>query len=438
MNGLTDRELASLAWIGLAVVAGSFSRSLREGVTGIVRLVLKPVFLTPFGLLGSYVAALVGLGSLTPAWNLNLLRDTVLWFFSVGVVLMFRAVNAAKEEGWFLHQAVGTVRMTVFLEFYLNLRTFPFWGEFVLQGWLLVLILADGAVQLDRIRGSTDLAKTGRVVHWLQAVTGLALLVYVAVWLAGNWTGVDWLESARELLLPGWLTLFTLPFLFVWAWYLGWDMARRQLTIVAPDGSRIGFRTRLAMFLGYGLSVRRPSMGNAWGRELIEARSLRAKLRVIGQQRARIRRDEEARRRKAADLVRHAGDPGTEAKVRRLDRREFAETIRALELIGSAQMGWYRNEPAGSYKTWPDAVLSGFAHGLPEDHGIQLRVRRGGQAWYAWRRTVSGRVFAVGAAGPPSDQRFYDGPEPPKGFPGKRGCWGHFPFERGPNWDALD
>lgn len=278
MNGLTDRELASIVWIGLAAGFALNWRPMRRFVTGVLGTLLKPVFLVPFALLGLYTAALVGLASLTPAWNLDLLKDTVLWFFTVGVVLMFRAVNAAKEERWFLRQATRTVRLTVFLEFYLNFQALPFWGEFALQGWLLLLILTDGAVQLDAIRGGKDLVGFGRAVHALQAITGLALLAYVAVSVVSNWAAVDWVQSLRELLLPVWLTLLSLPFLFAWAWFLGWDAARRQLGIVAPSGSAIGFRTRLAMLLGYGFSVRRPYMGNAWGRQLIEAPSLRAKL----------------------------------------------------------------------------------------------------------------------------------------------------------------
>jgi hypothetical protein len=43
----------------------------------------------------------------------------------------------------------------------------------------------------------------------------------------------------------------------------------------------------------------------------------------------------------------------------------FAATIQALALMSSAQMGWYRNEPAGTNKTWPDMVLSGLARAHP-------------------------------------------------------------------------
>jgi len=97
-------------------------------------------------------------------------------------------------------------------------------------------------------------------------------------------------------------------------------------------------------------------------------------------------------------------------------------------------MGWYRNRTKGRY---PADLLKifqpGFTRGLPDDHGIEMRVRRDGKAWYAWRQTVTGWVFAIGAAGPPPNQWFWDGPKPPPGFPGR--SWMSRPFERGPNWE---
>ena len=65
-----------------------------------------------------------------------------------------------------------------------------------------------------------------------------------------------------------------------------------------------------------------------------------------------------------------------------------------------------------------------------------MRVHEAGQSWYAWRRTVTGWCFAIGAAGPPPEQWEYDGPEPPAGFPGEDPAWGSHAFseEANRNW----
>lgn len=111
----------------------------------------------------------------------------------------------------------------------------------------------------------------------------------------------------------------------------------------------------------------------------------------------------------------YEGIAGTDEQGRQLDRREFAATIDALEQLSSAHTGWYRNPPDGSHKRKLGHILSIFARGLPEEHGIVMKVRKDGEAWYALRRTVTGWVFAIGARGEPPNQWFYDGPEPPMG-----------------------
>jgi len=46
-----------------------------------------------------------------------------------------------------------------------------------------------------------------------------------------------------------------------------------------------------------------------------------------------------------------------------------------------------------------------------------MAVAKSGRSWFAWRRTVTGWCFGIGAAGPPPDHWIYEGPEPPEGSP---------------------
>ena len=91
--------------------------------------------------------------------------------------------------------------------------------------------------------------------------------------------------------------------------------------------------------------------------------------------------------------------------------------------------GWYHNEDHGGKRYRADlweALGSDFFRpdGLPPDPPIIMKVAKKGRAWYAWRRTVTGWCFAIGAAGPPPDRWEYDGPDPPGSFPSKGRGWG--------------
>ena len=102
-------------------------------------------------------------------------------------------------------------------------------------------------------------------------------------------------------------------------------------------------------------------------------------------------------------LRRYCGSHELDDEGRRLDRREFPETIRALHWLATCQMGWHRNRDR--YRRDLLRVLGDdfTRHGLPTESGITLRVAPDGQSWYAWRRTVTLQVGVLPSE--PPDRR---------------------------------
>ena len=99
-------------------------------------------------------------------------------------------------------------------------------------------------------------------------------------------------------------------------------------------------------------------------------------------------------------------------------------------------MGHYPNQ-GDRYRDDLLTILEpGFAdHGLDEPGAITMYVSPDGQSWFAERRTITGRWFAIGAAGPPPDEWLFDGPERPSGFPAEPE-WDHWGVgESSANWD---
>ena len=94
--------------------------------------------------------------------------------------------------------------------------------------------------------------------------------------------------------------------------------------------------------------------------------------------------------------------------------------------------GWYRREPVGYKPDLIERFSDDFtAQGLPIPSGITMVVFDDGQRWYAWRRTPGGHHFAIGASKAPPNQWRYDGPDPPRDFPGIGAEWGDTPFSEG-------
>jgi len=344
----------------------------------------------------------------------------VFWWVGTALILLFNIDRAWKTERFFRRTALGAVEAAAFAEFFVNdLFVFSLPVELVLLPGLSLLVMM--SVVADRQPGSQSVK---RLMDAVSAIVGLGLAGYVGFRVVTEWSGLDKADVLRSLALPVWLMLGVLPFIYVISLYATYQVAFTWIDFRASGGSR--WRAKLALLLRLGCRVRDVgAFTMPWGREMASTTSFREAWRVASRFRGSRRERQRAEAAKQDRLEQYAGVDGVDDVGRRLDQREFAATARALQILASAQMGWYRNR-GGRY---PPELLEVLAPqferaGLPEDHGIELYVSDDGQSWWAWRRTVTGWCFAIGAAGPPPDEWLFDGPQPPQGFPGQDETWG--------------
>jgi hypothetical protein len=235
------------------------------------------------------------------------------------------------------------------------------------------------------------------------------------------------------------LTVGFLPFLYVISVLVAYQSAFTKIKWSLRDRRALVWKVELALVSVLGGGARYAAkFGGGWVADAASAGSIRGMRTVIKAFRQSVEQTDRAASEERNRLERFAGVSGTDSQGLQLDRREFLETKEALRDLATAQTGWYHN-PGQRYRAdLIDLFVPIFRSiGLPESHGIVMRVARDGQAWYAWRRTVTGWCFAIGDSAPPPDQWEFDGPQPPSDFPGKDPAWGRGPFrsEVNANWD---
>lgn len=428
---LNDRQIATLLWIGLLLVAVLAWPTGRKGLVDVARGFLSRRIWPIFALLALWSVGLVLLGRWIGIWTEALAADTWFWFFTTAAVLLFNFNTASKEPDFFKRKARETFGLTLFLGFLSDLYVLSVPVEFV--GQAVVAILGVSAVAARQRESTADARK---VLDGCLSLVGPTILALALFSLVTNWSNDEAPDLARQLLMPAWMTLGVLPYIYLVALYAGYQMAftwidfRDEASFRARCGAKAAVVVRL-----HGQATLVDKFSLPWATRAAEAGSFRAALVVVDEFEGDLERREQEKRDAAGRLIRFAGVDGVDDEGRRLDRREFEETTRALRWIGTCQMGWGRRE-TGYRADILDVVGDLSSHGLPGDGGITVMVSPDGGSWYAWRRTPSGWVLAIGAAGPPPDQWEYDGPEPPSGFPGESSDWGSGPFDysSAPNW----
>ncbi len=396
------------------MLARSGGRTAIAGILGTLRGKVALVLVT----FATYIAGLVAVAYLLGFWNTGLLKDTVAWFLVPGMVLMFGFTKAYEGRGYYRRTLIQVIGLTAIVEFYVNLAAFPLWAELAL---LPVVVFLSALSAVAGLKPETQIAK--RFADGLAAVLGFVILVGTAVYVYREWERIDKADLALSFALPIWLTAATLPFIFGFSLFANYEMAFSRVDFFSKDDPQGRRRAKLALLASYhlcnrelhrfaGLAPQELARSTSWG----EAR------RIIAFYRAKARLEEAEKDLKAKRLARYAGVAGTDWEGRPLDQREFDETREALDTLHMFHSAQHKN---GRYRQDLMAAVAGLLSKTFPESEIVMTVGPKGRSWFAWRRTISGWVFGIGAAAAPPDKWTWEGPEPPNRPPGPGTAWTH-------------
>lgn len=173
-NELNDREWATLVWLAIVIVLLLWSKRTRRPVLVLVRTATTSLLAVLAAGLWIWTAGVVWFGERVHLWTGDLLKDTVIWALGPALALIYGL--GPSDSNFFRRAVLGTVRISVLVEFYVNLHVFGFIQELVLLPVVTaVALLAQFAGTDEKYRA------TKRLFNVILGCTGLVVLAYVSV-----------------------------------------------------------------------------------------------------------------------------------------------------------------------------------------------------------------------------------------------------------------
>jgi hypothetical protein len=216
LDALNSREKAGLLWLlVLVVVAGIRSDGFRASLLDVFRSLASPKLLAPFAVAGLYSAGLVFLAHRLGLWHTTALKATVYWFFGTGVVLVGAAIMMARDDpGYVVGLLRRALKLTILVEFLVNLYVFPFFFELVFVPFVSLFVLMQVWDQYNPTQPTVR-----KFINSVLAVIGLSLFAYVLARIASDPSGFFSRETAEDFVVAPTLTVALLPYLFLVGWY---------------------------------------------------------------------------------------------------------------------------------------------------------------------------------------------------------------------------
>lgn len=227
-----NREIALLFWIALIVLAVLLSK-LRKSLVPIFKILTGKMFLIIFSLIGIYLYGIILLLKYLEVWQSSNLKDVLFWFFSVGLILVFK-INDAKSNAYFKVIFLSAIKWTIILEFIVNLYSFSLFTEIIILPVLVFLAMTQAVAEMDE--------KHKMVSKFLQnviAVAGLLIFSFSLYKTVINFDAVLTFQNLIVFLLPSTITILFIPFVYFLALYSTYESYFIQLDFMTVKKDKV-------------------------------------------------------------------------------------------------------------------------------------------------------------------------------------------------------
>ncbi|MBS4078286.1 hypothetical protein [Pseudomonas rustica] len=233
MDILNTREISIALWLILAATYIYSAKRMREVRSAFRKLTFafhsRPLMIV-FSLAAVYTVAMVYLLFDWGLWNIDQMKNTVFWFFSVGMLSIYNLDKIRTDPHFFKNSVIGNLRLLAILQFVIGIYSLPLLAELFLVPFMVVMgimiPIADADIKYLQVKSLLN----GIVIFF-----GLFTLAYTAYMLATDFEELGQDKTFYDFIVPALLTVMYLPFVFVMMIYSTYETVFVRLHFTVQD-----------------------------------------------------------------------------------------------------------------------------------------------------------------------------------------------------------
>lgn len=232
LQALDNREIATACWLALAVAFCLFSSTLRQALARVVRAAAVPQMLAVFTFAsGAQLLATYGLWKLG-VWTPSQAKITVIWVVLGFFSFVNEALRLRDNPTTLKIQLRSVFKLTLLVEFFVNLYRFPLLLELVFVPFMVLLGLGVATSERDRRYSFAN-----KVFLSVAVLVGVLVVVsslyqaYQAGW--GQFTP----NLARDFAVPILYGALTIPLLWLLALFSAYQEVFIRVPFVVKDSN---------------------------------------------------------------------------------------------------------------------------------------------------------------------------------------------------------
>ncbi len=233
MDILNNREIAIALWLILAATYIYSAQKMREVRSAFKKLAFafqpRPLVIV-FSLAAAYTVAMVYLLLDWELWNIDQLKNTVFWFFSVGLVSIYNLEKIKTDPHFFKNSAIDNLRLLAILQLVIGIYSLPLLAELFLVPFMVVV-----GMMLPIAESDIKYLQVKKLLNGIVISFGLFTLAYTAYMLATDFKELGQEKTLYDFIVPALLTVMYLPFVFAMMTYSTYETVFVRLQFAVRD-----------------------------------------------------------------------------------------------------------------------------------------------------------------------------------------------------------
>lgn len=235
MDILNNREIAIALWLTLAATYIYSAKRMREVRSAFKRLAFvfqsRPLMIV-FSLAAVYSVAMVYLLLDWELWNIEQLKNTVFWFFSVGLLSIYNLDKIKTDPHFFKNSVIGNLRLLAILQFVIGVYSMPLLAELFLVPFMVVV-----GMMIPIAESDTKYLQVKKLLNGIVVSFGIFTLAYTAYMLVTDFKELGQEKTLYDFIVPALLTVMYLPFVFAIITYSTYETIFVRLQFTVQDRS---------------------------------------------------------------------------------------------------------------------------------------------------------------------------------------------------------
>lgn len=246
---LNNREMATVIWLIIFFLWAMSNSGVRRALRDLLKIFFNKKIIFPLIVMLAYIFLMVLVFKRIGFWDVSVTKDTVLWTLGTALATYFGINRIAQDNSYFKNVILDNIKFVLILEFVLNLYSFNLGVELILIPVVSLIVMMNAFAETK-----TEYERVNKFLNFVLGVFGLYLLAFTFREIVLDFQNFATFKNLRDFLLPPLFSIALLPFIYVMALFMQYELFFVRIDIANKD-SNIAKTVKRKVFMACNINL---------------------------------------------------------------------------------------------------------------------------------------------------------------------------------------